>query len=100
MTKKKKNHFDGKTIEQQNAIIDKQNRFKWQQEIAYSLWIEFKPNEKELIMKLFEHSLDAHIKDAKKSHRIQLLCFWKNKGCYKKGKVFEKINVLKILNKK
>ena len=77
-----------------------ENRFKWQQEIAFSYWIEFKPNERELILKLFEVSLDEHIKDAKKSHRIKLLCFWKNMGCYKKGEKDEKIDVLKILNRK
>lgn len=78
----------------------KQNRFKWQQEIAFGLWIEFKSHEKKLIMKLFEISLDEHIKDAKKSHRIKLVCFWKNRGCYKKGEKEEKIDVLKMLNRK
>ena len=78
----------------------RENRFKWQQEIAFSLWVEFKPKEKKLIMKMFEISLDEHIKDAKKSHRIKLVCFWKNRGCYKKGEKEEKIDILNKLNKK
>lgn len=58
---------------------------EWVESIGLSLWVVFKPHEKELMMKLFEMSLDDQIERAKKSHRIKLRCLWKNLGCYKKG---------------
>lgn len=60
------------------------NENGWHASIGLSLEVEFKSHEKELMMKLFEVSLDEEIKRAKKSHRIRLVCLWKNIGCYEK----------------
>lgn len=54
---------------------------KWRADIGLSLACEFGTGEKKLIMKLFESSIDHQIKEAKKSHRIVLVCWWKNIGC-------------------
>lgn len=85
---------------EENKKLKKENLFKWQQDIGFSLWVEFSPEEKNLIMKMFEISLDEKIKEAKKSHRIKLICFWKNKGCYKKGEKDDEFYSLKVRNKK
>lgn len=60
----------------------------YQVNIAASNWVMFKPHEKDLIMKMFEITLDDYIKKAKKSHRVMLKCLWKNIGCYKKGEKY------------
>ena len=57
----------------------------FERNIGASLWVSFKPHEKKLIMLMFELTLDDYIKKAKKSHRVKLICLWKNMGCYKKG---------------
>ena len=54
---------------------------KWEVDIGLSQACSFGPHEKKLIMHMFESSLDRVIKEAKKSHKIVLTCWWKNLGC-------------------
>lgn len=54
---------------------------KWVIDIGLSQGCEFGTHEKKLMKILFKSSLDNQIEQAKKSHRIVLMCVWKNLGC-------------------
>lgn len=75
---------------------------KWGIDIGLSQGCCFGTGEKEPIMKMFEISLDHQIREAKKTHRIVLMCVWKNLGCRpvddtKEWEVFQE--AIKKLNK-
>jgi hypothetical protein len=54
---------------------------RWRPHILMSKKAAFRAKDRELMLKGFEIDLDYELGRAKKSHWIEVKCYWRNVGC-------------------